>query len=265
MGFLIASDRGFDEASCRVRNLIDAKIGSDTAYQLFQQEAATRPEVSSRTAQRVRLALEAAIEDDPRYDNRHISFHQQPAPPPVPLADRMRADPECATAVLQTMDVDRAARMLAEIAWHTDGRRPAGIVAAGLPTNFAARLFDRIEAPEAAKILAECRTPGRKAAILLAMTRTRAFEVMTDTSAHSGCQEAIVRDLEPATAIAFLEEVGLTTPVTHILTRLEPAAVVQIVRTLPPQRQREIREHFAYRKQYDPHAKRIHAELRRAR
>ncbi|WP_459723432.1 hypothetical protein [Actinophytocola sp. KF-1] len=167
---------------------------------------------------------------------------------------------------LQAMSVDQAARALEAIAWHRDGRRPAAIVVACLPADFAAQLLDRVPTMEAARILAECRTPGKTAATLPAMTRRRAVAVMSDTSVGGRWWYGpITQDLESATAVAFLEDVGLVEPVTHVLGLLEPAAVVAIVCTLAPQRQKDIRAHFAARKQYDPHAKSIHVALRRAR
>ncbi|NBH03499.1 hypothetical protein [Amycolatopsis sp. SID8362] len=260
----------------RVRLALKAAIEEDRRFAAELHSVVNQIHVTRTTGERSirdnngRAAYDSSVIVEQIHGNVWIqprpATPPPPPPPAPPLTDRMRSSPENAAVELQTMGIDQAARALEAIAWHRDGRRPAAIVVACLPTDFAAQLLDRVATAEAAKILNECRAPGRTAAILLAMTRQRAIAVMSDTSTGSSWwQGPVTRELKPATAVAFLEEIGYTGLVADILTRLEPAAVVSIVRTLPAERQKEIRDHFSDRKRYDPHAKRVHLELRRSR
>ena len=61
------ADQVVDATAVRLREVVLRKIGADSAVQRLELEAAETGEVSDRTQQRVTLALEDAIEQDPQF------------------------------------------------------------------------------------------------------------------------------------------------------------------------------------------------------
>ncbi|MGW5715332.1 hypothetical protein ACWEVP_04135 [Amycolatopsis sp. NPDC003865] len=58
------ADQVMDASAVRLRDILVRKLGTDSAVQRLQLEAAESPEISERTLQRVTLALEEAVVQD---------------------------------------------------------------------------------------------------------------------------------------------------------------------------------------------------------
>jgi hypothetical protein len=61
------ADQVVDASAVRLRDVLLRKLGGDSAVQRLQVEAAETGEVSDRTQQRVTLALEDAVDQDPQF------------------------------------------------------------------------------------------------------------------------------------------------------------------------------------------------------
>ena len=61
------ADQMVDASAVRLRDVLLRKLGSDSAVQRLELEAAESGEVSDRTRQRVTLALEDAVEQDTEF------------------------------------------------------------------------------------------------------------------------------------------------------------------------------------------------------